>query len=74
MKVSRNELKSILEVNLNALKQIERRKTLDKRIISKDGYYNFRLDKGQGELTQVAIEEYKSFWKNKAYVNAFNKL
>jgi len=157
MKVSRNELKSILDVNLNALKQIERRKTLDKRllgkgylliskhiecnktiyelgisktkqiisktynvsktnnfidyfnirtkeepntieeiankanvnkktvskwdntlqdkrIISKDGYYYFRLDKGRGELIQVSIEEYKSFWKNKAYINAFNKL
>ncbi|WP_026887706.1 hypothetical protein [Clostridium beijerinckii] len=157
MKVSRNELKSILEVNLNALKQIERRKTLDKRllekgyklirkyiqnnktvyelqqcktkyiinktynvkkadnfidyfnirtkeepnsiediankaninkntvikwdntlqdkrIISKDGYYYFRLDKDQGQLIQVSQEEYKSFWRNKAYINAFRKL
>jgi len=157
MKVSRNELKSILEVNLNALKQIERRYTLDnrllekgyillnkyiegnktmyeleiskpkqiisktynvnktnnfidyfnirtkeepntieeiatkaninkktvakwdntlqdKRILSKDGYYYFRLDKDEGEMIQVSIEEYKSFWKNKAYINAFAKL
>jgi len=157
MKVCRNELKVILNINLNALKQIERRKTLDKRlqdkgyilinkhiegnktiyeleisktkhiisktynvsktnnfidyfnirtkeepntieeiankanvnkktvskwdntlqdkrIIAKDGYYYFRLDKDQGELIQVTIEEYKSFWKNKAYINAFNKL
>lgn len=157
MKVSRNELKNILEVNLNALKQIERRKTLDKRlldkgyrlidkhiegnktiyelevsdtkqlinktynvsktnnfidyfnirtkeepntieeiatkanvnkktvakwdntlqdkrIISKDGYYYFRLDKDEGEMIHVSMEEYKSFWKNKAYLNAFNKL
>ena len=37
MKVSRNELKSILEVNLNALKQIERRNTLDSRLLEK-GY------------------------------------
>jgi hypothetical protein len=157
MKVCRNELKAILNINLNALKQIERRKTLnkrllekgyilidkyiesnktiyeleisktkeiisktynvsktnnfidyfnirtkeepstieeiankanvnkktvskwdntlqDKRIIAKDGYYYFRLDKSQGELIPVSIEEYKSFWKNKAYINAFNKL
>ncbi len=157
MKASRNELKNILEVNLNALKQIERRKTLDKRllekgyklikkykqnnktmyelqhykarqiinktynvkkadnfidyfnirtkeepnsieciaskaninkntvikwdntlqdkrIISKDGYYYFKLDKDQGELIQVTQEEYKSFWRNKAYINAFKKL
>lgn len=157
MKVSRNELKNILGVNLNALKQIERRKTLDKRllekgyklirkyiqnnktvyelqqcktkqiinkiynvkkadnfidyfnirtkeepnsiediankaninkntvikwdntlqdkrIISKDGYYYFRLDKDQGQLIQVSQEEYKSFWRNKAYINAFRKL
>ena len=157
MKVCRNELKVILNINLNALKQIERRKTLDKRfldkgytlvdkyiennktiyelelsktkqiisktynvnktnnfidyfnirtneepstieeiankanvnkktvskwdntlqdkrIIAKDGYYYFRLNKDQGEMVQVSMEEYKSFWKNKAYVNAFNKL
>lgn len=157
MKVCRNELKAILNINLNALKQIERRKTLGnrllekgyilinkciesnktiyeleisktkqiiskaynvnktnnfidyfnirtkeepntieeiankanvnkktvskwdntlqyKRIIAKDGYYYFRLDKDQGELIQVTIEEYKSFWKNKAYISAFNKL
>jgi len=157
MKVSRNELKSILEVNLNALKQIERRNTLDsrllekgyillnkyienkktmyqleasktkqiinkiynvsktnsfidyfiirtkeepntideiaikvdvnkntiakwdkmlqdKRIIIRDGYYYFRLDKDVGELDQVSIEEYKSYWRNKAYVSAFNRL
>lgn len=157
MKVCRNELKDLLDINLNALKQIERRNTLekrllergyillnksienkktiyelgiskdkqiinkiynisktgcfinyfnirtaeepdtiddiankvkinkntvikwdntlqDKKIISKDGYYYFKLDKELGELTQVTIEEYKSFWKNKAYVNAFKKL
>lgn len=157
MKVSRHELKNILEVNLNALKQIERRNTLnkrllekgfelikkyaqdnkamyelqqcstkkiinktynvkkadnfidyfnirtkeepnsveeiamkaninkntvikwdntlqDKRIISKDGYYYFKLDKEQGGLIQVSQEEYKSFWRNKAYINAFKKL
>ncbi|NSB15849.1 hypothetical protein [Clostridium beijerinckii] len=157
MKVDRSGLKSILNINLNALKQVERRKTLDKRllergyilldksienkktiyelgiskdkqiinklynisktdcfinyfnirtaeepdtiddiaskvkinkntvikwdntlqdkkIISKDGYYYFKLDKALGELAQVTIEEYKSFWKNKAYVNAFKKL
>lgn len=157
MKVSRHELKNILEVNLNALKQIERRNTLnkrllekgfklvkkytqdnktmyelqqcstrriinktynvkkadnfidyfnirtkeepnsieeiaikaninkntvikwdntlqDRRIISKDGYYYFKLDKDQGGLIQVSQEEYKSFWRNKAYINAFKKL
>ncbi|CUU47045.1 hypothetical protein [Clostridium beijerinckii] len=157
MKVCRNELKDLLDINLNALKQIERRNTLekrllekgyillnksienkktiyelgiskdkqiinklynisktdcfinyfnirtaeepdtidyiaskvkinkntvikwdntlqDKKIISKDGYYYFKLDKALGELAQVTIEEYKSFWKNKAYVNAFKKL
>lgn len=157
MKVCRNKLKDILGVNLNALKQIERRKTLgkrllengyrlinkyiennktvyeletsktkqiiskeyninktdnfidyfnirtkeepntieeiatraninkktvakwdntlqDKRILSKDGYYYFRLDRDEGGMVQVSMEEYKSFWKNKAYLNAFNRL
>jgi hypothetical protein len=155
MNVSRNELKNILEVNLNALKQIERRNTLDKRlsekgfklikkykqnnktmyelqhlktkqliyktynvkkadnfidyfnirtkeepssigdiaektkvnkntiikwdntlqdkkIIANDGYYYFRLE--YGELIQVSMEEYKSFWRNKAYMKEFMDL
>lgn len=157
MNVSRNELKSILGINLNALKQLERRNTLEKRllekgyelvkkynqdnkttyvlqniktkqlinktynvkkadnfinyfnirtreepnsieeiatkvninkntvikwdntlqdkqILSKDGYYYFKLNKEQGELIQVSQEEYKSFWRNKAYLRAFKKL
>lgn len=46
----------------------------DKRILSKDGYYYFRLSKDTMEVQQCSIEEYKSFWKNKAYLNAFYKL
>lgn len=46
----------------------------DKRIISKDGYYYFRLLKDTREVQQCSIEEYKSFWKNKAYLNAFYRL
>lgn len=46
----------------------------DKRIISKDGYYYFRLLKDTREVQQCSIGEYKSFWKNKAYLNAFYRL
>ncbi|ACD23855.1 hypothetical protein FDE76_15490 [Clostridium botulinum] len=46
----------------------------DKRILSKDGYYYFRLCKDTREVQQCTIEEYKSFWKNKAYINAFYQL
>ncbi|OSA98118.1 UNVERIFIED_ORG: hypothetical protein B2H98_05355 [Clostridium botulinum] len=49
-------------------------KLKDKRILIKDGYYYFKLDRITGVILQVSKEEYKSFWKNKAYINAFNAL
>ncbi|UYZ37257.1 hypothetical protein OD350_06225 [Clostridium beijerinckii] len=68
-----DDIASKVKINKNTV--IKWDNTLqDKKIISKDGYYYFKLDKTLGELAQVTIEEYKSFWKNKAYVNAFKKL
>ncbi|NRU41636.1 hypothetical protein [Clostridium beijerinckii] len=68
-----DDIASKVKINKNTV--IKWDNTLqDKKIISKDGYYYFKLDKALGELAQVTIEEYKSFWKNKAYVNAFKKL
>jgi hypothetical protein len=40
-------------------------KLLDKKIISKDGYFYFRIDKTNYTVEQVTQEEYKNFWKNK---------
>lgn len=46
----------------------------DKRILSKDGFYYFKLDRNSNEITEISKEEYKSFWKNKAYLKAFADL
>ncbi len=47
---------------------------LDKGILIKDGYYYYRLDNEKNQTYQVSEEEYKSFWKNKAYLHAFMNL
>lgn len=49
-------------------------KLQDKKILSKDGFYYFKVDKETQELSEISEEEYKSFWKNKAYLSAFKKL
>lgn len=46
----------------------------NKMILSKDGYYYFKIDKSTNEITEISMEEYKSYWKNKAYINAFASL
>lgn len=46
----------------------------DKRILSKDGFYYFKLDKSNNETIEISKEEYKNFWKNKAYLKAFANL
>ena len=46
----------------------------DKRILSKDGFYYFKMDKLTDEITEISKEEYKNFWRNKAYLNAFENL
>lgn len=46
----------------------------DKRIISKDGFYYFKVDRIKDTITEICKEEYKSYWRNKAYLNAFAEL
>lgn len=46
----------------------------DKRIISKDGFYYFKLDKTEGSISEICKEEYKAYWKSKAYLGAFAEL
>ncbi|WP_230144008.1 hypothetical protein, partial [Clostridium neonatale] len=40
----------------------------DKRILSKDGFYYFKLDRSNNEIIEISKEEYKTFWKNKSYL------
>ena len=46
----------------------------DKRILSKDGFYYFKVDRLKDEIIEISKEEFKSFWRNKAYLNAFEEL
>ncbi len=46
----------------------------DKRILSKDGFYYFKIDRNSNQISEISKEEYKSFWKNKVYLKAFADL
>lgn len=46
----------------------------DKRILSKDGFYYFKVDRTNNEIIEITKEEYKSYWRNKAYLEAFAEL
>lgn len=46
----------------------------DKQILSKDGYYYFTIDRLTDEVKEVTKEEYKNYWRNKAYLKAFEDL
>lgn len=46
----------------------------DKRILSKDGFYYFKLDRSTNEIIEISKEEYKTFWRNKVYLKAFSDL
>jgi hypothetical protein len=65
------DLVNKVDVNKNTI--IKWDNTLEnKKILSKDGYFYFRLE--ANELFQVTKEEYSMFWKNKAYIAAFKDL
>jgi len=46
----------------------------DKRILSKDDFYYFKVDRIKDTITEICKEEFKSYWRNKAYLNAFADL
>lgn len=47
---------------------------LDKRIISKDGFFYFCIDKENKAIYQCSKEEYNNFWKNSSIRNSFKAL
>lgn len=49
-------------------------KLLDRKIISKDGFYYFYIDRDNGEIKQCSKEEYSGFWKNRAIENNIKRL
>lgn len=46
----------------------------DKRILSKDGFYYFKVDRSNNQIVEICKEEYKSYWRNKVYLKAFADL
>jgi len=49
-------------------------KLLGKKIISKDGFFYFKLNKESHTIQEVTKEEYKSYWKNKSRLKTYNIL
>ncbi|MDV3426641.1 MAG: hypothetical protein LIR50_05560 [Bacillota bacterium] len=49
-------------------------KLLDKKIISKDGFFYFKLNKLTQTVEEVTKEEFKSFWKNRGRLKTYNNL
>lgn len=49
-------------------------KLIELKIISKDGFFYFSIDKNTNEINQCTEEEYKTFWKNSHMLKAFNDL
>lgn len=46
----------------------------EKEILVWEGFYYFRINRIDGEVEEISKEEYKSFWRNKAYLKAFTDL
>lgn len=46
----------------------------EERWIYQEGYYYYKRDMNTGEELLISEWEYKSYWRNKAYVSAMNKL
>ncbi len=49
-------------------------KLLHKKIISKDGFFYFKLNRETSTIEEITIEEYKSFWKNKGRLKLYKSL
>ena len=49
-------------------------KLLNKKIISSDGYFYFKINKDNHTIEEVSKEEYTSYWRNKSKVELRSKL
>ena len=47
---------------------------VDKQIISKDGFFYMYKDNITNEEYQISKEEYKNYWRDKAYLNELSNL
>ena len=47
---------------------------LDNKVMSKDGFYYFKIDIGSNEVFEISKEEYKSYWRNVSFIKALKDL
>ena len=50
------------------------KKMLNNKIMSKDGFYYFKMDLETREIIEVSKEEYKSYWRNVSVIKALKDL
>lgn len=61
------------KVNKNTIVKWDK-KLMDNRVMSKDGFYYFKLDIGENEIIEISKDEYSSYWRNANYVKALKRL
>lgn len=71
--VGQKEIATISGVSRNTISKWDNT-LIDKNIIAKDGFFYFYIKADTKEVIQCNIEEYKSFWRSKALLKAFNTL
>lgn len=71
--LSKNDIANKTQVSNKTITKWDN-KLIDNNIISKDGYFYFCINKENKTIKQCSVEEYKSFWKNTAYLKAFRDL
>lgn len=60
-------------VNKNTVVRWDK-KLIYNKVMSRDGFYYFKLVLGRDEAVEISKEEYNSFWRNTAYIKALKKL
>ena len=50
------------------------KKMINNKIMSKDGFYYFKIETETGETYPISKEEYKSYWRNVNTIKALKKL
>lgn len=60
-------------VNKNTVVRWDK-KLIYNKVMSRDGFYYFKLVLGKDEAVEISKEEYNSFWRNTAYIKALKKL
>ena len=70
---SKKDIGNISKVCTNTISKWDKT-LLNTKIISNDGYFYFYIDMINYKIAQCTQEEYKTFWRNKAYLKAFQSL